>query len=119
MAFLTASLLATEVGRIPSAEGIKAADENFINVYQTDTDQALFFDRLRKHELQKLSRDQRVRLRHGKLLWTPPFERRSVNLSVTDRASATIQFASSPLPALKNLSDDGAKGGEKKCEKHT
>jgi hypothetical protein len=54
MAFLTASLLATEVGRIPSAEGIKAADENFINVYQPDTDQALFFDRLRKHELQKL-----------------------------------------------------------------
>src|SRR5208337_4136736 len=53
MVFLTSSLLATEVGSVPSPEEIKAAQENFINVYQAVTDQAIALDRLRKHELQK------------------------------------------------------------------
>jgi len=51
--FLTSSLLATEVGSVPSPEEIKAAQENFIDVYQAVTDQAIASDRLRKHELQK------------------------------------------------------------------
>jgi hypothetical protein len=53
MVFLTFPLLAIEIGSVPGPEEIKAAQENFINVYQAVTDQAIAFDRLRKHELQK------------------------------------------------------------------
>ncbi len=53
MVFLTFPLLAIEIGSVPGPEEIKAAQENFINVYQAVTDQAIAFDHLRKHELQK------------------------------------------------------------------
>jgi hypothetical protein len=57
MVFLTFPLLAIEIGSVPGPEEIKAAQENFINVYQAVTDQAIAFDRLGKHKLQKLISD--------------------------------------------------------------
>jgi len=43
MVFLTFPLLAIEIGSVPGPEEIKAAQENFINVYQAVTDQAIVY----------------------------------------------------------------------------